>query len=386
MLKEWAAKSTVPSVLVDGGNSCQFDNDQQQEMSVLTLDVLQGMGYTAMALGDLDLSPSWGAWEKAVAPVHLPWISANLRFADSGARVVEPFRIVTLPASPVPLRIAFIGMTNGDSDFLAFGPAGRTVVTSDPAEELRSLVPELRKQADLVVVISAGDEGARDRILRLSPDVDLLLLALGFRSSIQPTTSGKTKVLINGDRGRIVVRTGIRRGAGGWEFEFERIALADGKYAEDKDIAARVEEVVTRLNDRSRDTMKAWAASQPAPSIAPYVGAIKCSECHAKEFESWSKSKHAHAMEALVKERRDYTLECVNCHVTGTDGAFKDPASTPQLVDVQCERCHGAGSDHLKDPSAPYGATGKAETCGGCHTPEFDPTFEYASYWQKIAH
>ena len=68
-----------------------------------------------------------------------------------------------------------------------------------------------------------------------------------------------------------------------------------------------------------------------------YVGAEKCGKlCHKVEFTSWSATKHAKAFESLKPEEQA-KKECVNCHVTG---------GTKDLPGVQCEACHGPGSEY----------------------------------------
>jgi hypothetical protein len=53
------------------------------------------------------------------------------------------------------------------------------------------------------------------------------------------------------------------------------------------------------------------------------------------------------------------------------------------LVDVQCEACHGPGSEHVRDGSY----RGRAvRSCVKCHNAETDPTFDYDEDWPKIAH
>ncbi len=106
--------------------------------------------------------------------------------------------------------------------------------------------------------------------------------------------------------------------------------------------------------------------SAPAPAgDHSYVGSKKCKACHLKEWKSWEETKMATAFETLkpgerakAKEaagldpNKDYTTDeaCVRCHVTGygEEGGFTDVASTPDLVGVGCEMCHGPGGTYLE--------------------------------------
>ncbi len=78
---------------------------------------------------------------------------------------------------------------------------------------------------------------------------------------------------------------------------------------------------------------------QIASAQHTYLGAEKCGKlCHKIEYNSWSTTKHAKAF-ASLKPADQAKAECVECHVTG---GKKD------LPGVQCEACHGPGSDYNK--------------------------------------
>ncbi|MBN2225855.1 MAG: cytochrome c3 family protein [candidate division Zixibacteria bacterium] len=74
-----------------------------------------------------------------------------------------------------------------------------------------------------------------------------------------------------------------------------------------------------------------------------YVGDDKCKMCHKKDgvHPSWLETKHAKAWESLKPEDQKKE-ECVGCHSTGTT------AKGELLTGVQCEVCHGPGSDYKK--------------------------------------
>ncbi len=124
-----------------------------------------------------------------------------------------------------------------------------------------------------------------------------------------------------------------------------------------------------------------------AKAAATYVGAEKCKMCHKAQFAAWSESKHAKAWDALKPEEQT-KAECVTCHQTGMT------AEKAQLNGVQCEACHGAGSEYKK-PTIMSAAKFKADkvaqlkvaveaglvipteaTCVKCHKKEGNPNFK----------
>lgn len=129
------------------------------------------------------------------------------------------------------------------------------------------------------------------------------------------------------------------------------------------------------------------AQAQEAPAEAKYIGAAKCKMCHMKGdmYKSWEESKHAKAWEALLPEEQTKE-ECVKCHVTGfgqATGYKVGDEATKNLTGVQCEACHGPGSEHAaaaakkssdeaafeKSKQAMKDHITKTPVCIGCHNP-----------------
>ncbi|HUV30553.1 MAG TPA: multiheme c-type cytochrome [Acidobacteriota bacterium] len=118
-----------------------------------------------------------------------------------------------------------------------------------------------------------------------------------------------------------------------------------------------------------------------------YVGAAKCKVCHKPQYTAWAETGHAKAFEGLSAEEKK-KAECTGCHVTGTT------ADTTLLEGVQCEACHGPGSDY-KSPTIKSKKKWaedreaqkklaieagliypKEENCTRCHKKEGNPNFK----------
>jgi Cytochrome c554 and c-prime len=127
---------------------------------------------------------------------------------------------------------------------------------------------------------------------------------------------------------------------------------------------------------------------------AAYVGVGSCATCHDREATFWAQTRHAHAYETLVAVKKQYSLDCISCHVTG----WQQPGGVCRIdrtavgspgmgergkgrQDVQCEICHGPGSLHADDPT---GVKMKdqvpAAWCMRCHEPANSPHFDDAKY------
>jgi hypothetical protein len=118
------------------------------------------------------------------------------------------------------------------------------------------------------------------------------------------------------------------------------------------------------------------AVSETEEVTHEYIGVKKCKMCHKKDgtFPSWEKTPHATAWDRLSDEdKKDESLK--KYYTTGTN------AKGELLTGVQCEVCHGPGSDYKKkavmkdhDKSVAAGLNMPDEkTCLGCHNEKAPP-------------
>ena len=137
----------------------------------------------------------------------------------------------------------------------------------------------------------------------------------------------------------------------------------------------------------------AAAKGETAPPVskgqAGYAGVEECSYCHADQVAFWKTTSHARAWETLTSREKQFNRECIGCHVTG----WQKPGGSvlgdhDELMNVQCETCHGPGSLHVD-------ADGKRtdtlvlvperNLCYlACHTPEHSDTFEFEAYLRTV--
>ena len=161
------------------------------------------------------------------------------------------------------------------------------------------------------------------------------------------------------------------------------------------------------------------APAQETPAKAAtahkYIGVAKCGMCHKAEAKGnqlgqWEKSAHAHAFATLAGEKAlaiakekglttppQQNDACLKCHVTGHgQPAELFDAGFVAAQGVQCESCHGAGSDYKsitvmknREASVAAGLVLPTEAvCVRCHNKE-SPTFkefDFKTMFAKIAH
>jgi len=115
-----------------------------------------------------------------------------------------------------------------------------------------------------------------------------------------------------------------------------------------------------------------------------YITNAKCRLCHREFFVGRRQDGHDHTFRKLVKSGHGTQQRCLGCHTTGfgVPGGFVSVEQTPQLMNVQCEGCHGPGSEHMRlnAKGGLLAGTDRPEIlkkmCYACHTVRWDRAFE----------
>jgi hypothetical protein len=128
------------------------------------------------------------------------------------------------------------------------------------------------------------------------------------------------------------------------------LGFGQAAYAQD----ARIEEQIRSPNPPVIPLKNAIGeqAFNEAVSSGKYTFAtnFKCRLCHRDFFLGRKQDVHDHAFAKVLHAGHGQNEQCLGCHTTGygVKGGFKSPILTPSLANVQCEGCHGPGSEHIR--------------------------------------
>ncbi len=360
-----------PLVLVSGGDLVT-DVGRQQEIKVETfLLALQAMGYDAFAPGTgelrlgADLCLAW----RDLATV--PWVSLNV--TAGGQPLGEPWR-----------RISGRGwVVTGVIDPAAKSAvSGEGVEIVDPVPALRDLLAKTVGPNERLCVLASGGTGfGRDLVLALPGAAGRAVIIVRGSADLPGPSPGVqvADVLFEmGSKGRSVGEIVV---------ESRRVTVRSHPLHESigTDVAA------SGLLRNYRESVRAeqlLAAVPLRPAGVAYVGADRCRSCHEEACASLESSRHHRAIDSLRPLGDEHDPECVRCHVTGfgVRGAFVDHETTPDLLNVRCEACHGPGEAHVMTQAPTPGGKVGETACRTCHDPDNSPKFNFDSYWKKIEH
>jgi len=368
------------------------------------------LGYDAIGLGEMDLNFGLATLIEDVRDHELPVVCANLTnskqtsaatmlrgdgpAAAAAARlntIFPPYRIVTKGGT----RIGFVGLLSsntGVSTERKEPEAPLPYSLRDPVEAAKAVLPELRAACDILVVLAHMGEDEASALVSQVPGIDLIVLGHDPQGRpVTPKRIDSTFVLRATSQGQNIGDLSLKLGADGRIADiFNRLHVMGASYRDDAAMAKRVE----AFDDENRKLQKELFAKQqvqgdsPEASHSRFLGVGACQSCHAEEFEVYTHTRHSHAYATLASQFVHRDTNCVGCHVTGFGemGGFEGVrvrGASVDLIDVQCEACHGPGVNHARDGS--YRKTA-IQSCTQCHTPNDDPDFDFATDWPKIQH
>jgi hypothetical protein len=172
-------------------------------------------------------------------------------------------------------------------------------------------------------------------------------------------------------------------------YAMARLVPVNRRLPRDPQAAAAMKELDARAGEANRTAGEKIPVPPADPGEPRYVGIETCGDCHRHEanLEFWQKTGHAHAWKTLVDVNKQWSFDCIKCHVTGYgEKGGSAMAHVEGLTDVQCEVCHGPGSLHAARPKQvkiPVAAPDE-RLCRTCHTPEHSDTFQFEAYLRDV--
>jgi len=358
------------------------------------------MGCAAVNLGEREILFGYERLQQEMKRAAFPFISGNMVYQDSGEPFLAPSVIRTVEAlrsdgKRRKIRVGILGLARMNPGLSQQTPDGRRIVTADPVSAAREAVPALRKKSDLVVVLAALEPEQARTLAREVPGIDLVMGSFGAIQLANVEVPGQnpatpTRMLYAGNQGKKLGEVRVFLGEDGKPATMETRLVNLGKIVpDDPAIAELMERNRAAINDINRKEAPQVDAEKMRALYegASYVLSETCKSCHEEAYRVWQETKHASAFRILEERHQDYNPACVGCHTTGfrRPTGFVNANSTPRLMNVQCEACHGPGKGHPEPTGKGYGKAG-LDTCRVCHTADNSPNFDPAAHMFKIRH
>ena len=447
-----------PLVAADLGDLVQYNSgihDQALLKYEIAMKALNILGYSAIGVGSDDFAlplidgMSLFTLQKPDAPPRILAANLDRKYrADVYPNPEKPNQsmigdwVAARPAGGPAVGI--VGLIGGTVMKQIQAKDAKVQFADNNATVLAAALKEMEAaHVELKVVLFQGTFAHAQAIAQQHfPDKFNVILCLSDEDTppARADQVGKTMIVRVGHRGRYLGVVGAyHTGKPGSPFDLYYQSVQLGEVYE-TDKAKEKDHPIIKLLDHYADEVKSQDFLKRTPQRAVpvpqalaglalhYVGSDACKSCHQAEFATWKTSKHAHAIDALVKvankpDKRQFDPECISCHVVGygLKSGYDGKPATTHLAHVGCESCHGPGSAHASAANNPAfraamspwksnprdylpapGTLQKGvdamtpaekaiylhvvDVCIKCHDTDNDPHFEFAKNWPQIIH
>lgn len=363
-----------PVIALDVGDVSQSSGPQALIKYRTMMEGLNLLNYGDVGIGanetKLPLFQAIGNFALNNPKPRLLCANLNGRANQFGPGVIEDFAMIGGQGG-VPL----IGVTSVVAPSVANVIQDPTVSFADVNRALANVIPQMVNRnppPELLVLLLQGSLAEAKTIAQKHAQLGVVqCLTAEEEPSGRPERGGNAMIIGVGHKGRYVGVVGVNRGGpnNSLRLNYEVVAMSEafetpaGREKENP-VHALLEQYAQEVQSdnylaRFPQTRHPIQVSFPK---ATYVGSEACKDCHPQAYEVWQKKhynkhmdrmeSHSQAYESLVTAKRpslrQFDGECVRCHVVGFDyqTGFRNAKTTPDLVNVGCESCHGPGSLH----------------------------------------
>jgi 2',3'-cyclic-nucleotide 2'-phosphodiesterase (5'-nucleotidase family) len=368
-------KSQTGLVVVDSGDLLNEDEEipeSVQQSARMKADVIAGIykyvGIDAVNVGELDLVLGIDYLKEIEKKQNFPFVSANL-----------------VDDKEVPIFKRYIIKKAGDKNVGIFGIIGDTsemaakvseitkdaVFIQDPLPAAEAVVKELTGKVDYIVALTHQGTNRDWVIARRVKGIDLVVGGHDKQKTKEPFVAETTLIVQAGEKGQYQGLLEVTMDAA--KTSHNTLVPIGDEIASDPKVKA----MITGYNDKIADLY--GGASESKPSAANVsLRLTACEPCHADQVKQWKTTDHAKAYETLVKKSKQFDPQCLACHTVRFEqpDGFNMKQQQMELVNVQCESCHGSAKEHLNDMTQKPAPKPTMALCIKCHTADRCPGFD----------
>lgn len=372
-------------LLVDNGGFYPED-DLHMPASWFLMDAMKLLGTDAVGLSARDLRFGIAWLRGQIKRTGLPVLCANLYDKSTKKPALQPYLIKTVNG----IKVGIFGLMSDKSDI---GPARDSIYVVEPSTPARMVIADMRKKgATVIVLLSQLGKIESEDLVTAVDGIDALIVGNNVPLIQTGRMIKNTIAVYGGDQGQYVGRTILSLNARNKPTAGENEMFILGPEVPEKkevaDLVRGFEDGFNAMLARKEKEQTAQASVSDSTKSAPdhFLGADMCIRCHVAEGEQWKATHHARAWATLTERHKDATPECVPCHVVGykQPGGFGMNTTGAVMSSVQCENCHGMGTQHESFAANPKKLT--EATCLACHTSSTSPDFNFAKFKPYIDH
>ena len=368
--------------MVDAGDLFGTRNKNDRHQSEFLAEMTGEMGYDAIGLGERDLNYGLSFLKEMIEKHDLPFINANVRETKTGELILPEYLVVEKNG----IKYGLVSVLGTNQRILTMSAEEDAFTVDDPVAVLRELLPRMRKEADTILLLSHLGEKPTEELIKEVNGIDMCVMGHTSRSIKAERIINDTAVFSAAFEGRTIGRANLFiDDADGRVMAIDvGITTLGEDMQEDEGMLARVEQYKVDLKDFKSAKRAAFPRTRGSDKES-FLCERACMACHEDAFKVYLDSPHRSAFATIRNKGQSFEPECLACHTTGYQhkNGYSDVPPFTKLINVQCEACHGYGTEHARDGK--WVAQAK-DSCTICHDKKNSPEFDYATYWEKIKH
>jgi len=372
----------VEVLIVDGGDLFGRRTKAERHQTQFLCEQTAALGIDAIGVGEKDFNYGLKFLQEMIQKHDLPFTSANI-YDQSTGELLFPEYII---AERNGIKFGLVSVLAPTQKIISMDTKDQGVEVKDALTTLRTVLPKMRKETDCIILLGHLGEGITEETVREVKGIDICLLSHTFKNYKSERFQDDTVMLASAPEGKYLGRCDLLVDESNGTVMAASVSSIDfgPEVADDPEMLAKVAEYKVSFEDFK----KAKRAKYPrvhGSDKEMYLGERACKSCHEDSWDAFNDSKHRKAFQTLRTRGQNYEPECLSCHTTGYQyqEGYADESPYNRLVNVQCEACHGYGSEHNR--GGDYASRAK-DSCVVCHDKENSPEFDYETYWEKIKH
>jgi hypothetical protein len=320
-----------------------------------------------VAVGEMDLVLGIDFLKKLEKEKKFPFVCANL-VNKNNELIFKPYVIKKVNDKNVGI-LGVIGDTSEMAGKVKEITKEAASVT-DVVDAATKAVKEMEGKVDYIVALTHQGTNRDWVIARKVKGIDLVVGGHDKQKTKDPN-GDQTLIVQAGEKGQYQGMMEVTLGA----TKTSKNALVP--YGDDVANDPKVKTMVTDYNDQVAKLYSNGSSADQTEKKEVELRLAACQPCHAEQVTKWKATDHARAYDTLVKKSKQFEPACLKCHTTLWDkpDGFTMKLQQMELVNVQCESCHGSRKQHMVDMK-PGKEKPKIDLCITCHTKDRCPNFK----------
>jgi 5'-nucleotidase/UDP-sugar diphosphatase len=181
------ARGKQPSLLLAAGDMIQGNPWANLVRGKSTIEVMNAMKFDAMVVGNHEFDSGPKVLKERMAQARFPVLGANVK----GLAALKPYVIKNLPG----VRIAIIGVVTPETPVATHPRNVAGLTFSTPESAVKKYLPELKRRADIVIVLSHCGLQADKELAARVPGIDVIVGGHSHTKILQPELVGQTIIV-----------------------------------------------------------------------------------------------------------------------------------------------------------------------------------------------